>query len=401
MKLPALRVLVAGGACLLAVSAAGARKVVVAPVPAVDTIVAFPAERRDVEIAFYAGRAARDPIGAADRSRLGALYLDRARAMGSYEDVKRAEAMARESLRLREAHNTATHALLASALMAQHRFAEALAAAERADAAEPGVVSYRALIGEIAAELGDYDRARAVFDSLRRESLSDAATLRLARWDELSGHVDWAERRFRAVLAEWQRDPGVSAGQRAWLHVRLAELAMKTARWGAADSAIAAGLRAKPGDDRLLGTAARLAAARGRWREAIDVGERAIANRMEPAVIAALSDAYAARGDSGRAAQCAAVMRTVAIGSSTPDFPLREWSLWMLDHALDVERVLHLARAQVRTRHDVYTYDLYAWALYKSGRFADARDAMRQALRIGTEDRLIERHAAEIMRSRS
>lgn len=352
------------------------------------------AELREVEIAFYADRAARDPMSAADRSRLAALYLDRARDGGSFADLRRAEAMARESLALREAHNASTYALLASALMAQHRFSQALRAAERADAMEPGVASHRALVGEIALELGEYDRARAVFDSLRREPLSDVASLRLARWFEISGRPEWAEELVRGVLAEWQRVPNVAPAHLAWIQLRLAELAMKDGRLSDADSALSAGLRRAPRDYRLLGAAARLAAQRGRWRESIDYGERAIAVAMEPTTLGVLSDAYAARGDSLRAAQYAAVMRTVALSDS--GFPHRAWSLWMLDHGLEVDEVLRRARAELRVRKDVYGYDLYAWALHKSGRHREARRAMQQALSMGTRDPLLARHAAAI-----
>jgi hypothetical protein len=40
----------------------------------------------------------------------------------------------------------------------------------------------------------------------------------------------------------------------------------------------------------------------------------------------------------------------------------------------------------LETRRDVYGYDLFAWALYKSGRTAEARRVMSQALAWGTED---------------
>src|SRR5207245_253937 len=64
------------------------------------------ASRRDADIAFYAERVAADSIGAADRGRLAALYLQRAREMGDFEDYRRAEALARRSLALRVAHNS-------------------------------------------------------------------------------------------------------------------------------------------------------------------------------------------------------------------------------------------------------------------------------------------------------
>lgn len=71
----------------------------------------------------------------------------------------------------------------------------------------------------------------------------------------------------------------------------------------------------------------------------------------------------------------------------------------MLDHGREVDAVLRLARAELNVRHDVYGYDLYAWALHKSGRYTDAWRAMQQAMRLGTRDRMLERHAAAIRAS--
>lgn len=320
--------LVLAGAC----SAADARDTT--RTPTLDSAVVSPGEQREIEIAFYADRAARDPLSAADRSRLAALHLDRARETGSFADLERAEGFARESLRLRNAHNAGTFALLASILMAQHRFADALQAAERADMMDPGVVSHRALIGEVALELGDYERARALFDSLRREQMSDVVSLRLARWDEVSGRTDWAVRQLNRVAVEWERLPEVPHQQLTWLYLRLAELAMKEGRLAGADSALQTGFAHAPNDYRLLGAAARLAARRGRWRESIRCGERAIAVSMEPTTLGLLSDTYAAVRDTVRSAEYAATMRTVAL--SQPGFPHRAWSLWMLDHGQGV-----------------------------------------------------------------
>src|SRR2546422_6968139 len=53
------------------------------------------AQIRDADIAFYVRRVAADPIGAADRSRLAALYLQRARETANYEDYRRAGGLGR------------------------------------------------------------------------------------------------------------------------------------------------------------------------------------------------------------------------------------------------------------------------------------------------------------------
>ena len=58
--------------------------------------------------------------------------------------------------------------------------------------------------------------------------------------------------------------------------------------------------------------------------------------------------------------------------------------------------MLAQAEAELTTRRDVYGWDLYAWALHHSGRDAEARVAMREALRWGTEDVALHAHATAL-----
>ena len=56
-------------------------------------------------------------------------------------------------------------------------------------------------------------------------------------------------------------------------------------------------------------------------------------------------------------------------------------------------------REELRTRKDVYAYDLLAWALHKQGRHQEASSAMQLALRMGTKDPQLVRHAEAIERA--
>jgi tetratricopeptide (TPR) repeat protein len=51
------------------------------------------------------------------------------------------------------------------------------------------------------------------------------------------------------------------------------------------------------------------------------------------------------------------------------------------------------------TRQDIFTEDALAWALFKAGRIPEARAASRRALRTGSRDRVLRRHADEIERA--
>ncbi|HYU00377.1 MAG TPA: tetratricopeptide repeat protein, partial [Gemmatimonadales bacterium] len=255
---------------------------------------------------------------------------------------------------------------------------------------------HQALLGEIALELGRYREARALFDSLWPARYELAVAPRLARWAELTGRTDLARRLLDRALADAKRRPDLPPEQVAWFHLRVGDLALRHGRLAEAGYAFRAGLIVVPGDYRLLAAEARLAADRGRWRDAIDYGDEAIATLPDPATFGVVSDAYAALGDSVHAAEYARAMEVAVLGQ--PGQWHRAWSLFLLDHDRRVPEVLAHIRRELETRHDVYGYDLLAWALHKEGRHAAARAAMTQALALGTDDPLLLRHAAAIGR---
>lgn len=352
------------------------------------------AEIRDLDIAFHAERARRDPTGGADLARLGALYLERGRVSGDPRDVVLAAEAALHSLRNRGSHNTAARSVLQASLVAQHRFAEALTLAQEASAAEPEKASLRAAVGEIQMELGQYDSARASFANLR-VSLGDLAVApRLARWMEIQGQPDRARRLLRAALSNALREPSMPREQLAWYWLRVGDVELRTGRFAAADSAYAAGLATHPGDHRLLSALGHSALVQHRWPEAIAFGERAIGQTLDPTTLGMLSDAYAAVGDSAKSAEYARALEVTVL--QQPGEYHRAWSLFLLDHDRQVATVTRKIREELRSRRDVYAYDLLAWALHRQGRHLEARSAMREALRQGTRDALLFRHAAAI-----
>src|SRR6266545_3133699 len=261
---------------------------------------------------------------------LAALYLQRARETGAFEDYRRAERLARRSLALRVAHNGKTYALLAATLLAQHRFTEARDVARTLNARDPGVPSQRALLAEVELELGRYGAAGGLFDSLwpARHELSVAP--RLARWAEIRGDTALARRLLDGALAAARQRHDLPAEQLAWFHLRVGDFALRYGRLGAAEYARA----------------------------------------MEVAVL------------------------------GQPGQWHRAWSLFLLEHHRRLPEVLAQVREELKSRRDVYGYDLLAWALHQAGRDAEAREPMARALALGTRDPQLLRHAAAIARAR-
>jgi tetratricopeptide (TPR) repeat protein len=356
-------------------------------------------EIRDRDIAFFERRVAEDALGASDRSQLATLYMDRARASGIFVDYQRAEKLARRSLALRTAHNSQTFGILASALLARHDFTGALEVARRADSLDPGDAGHVALLGEIELELGDYAAATTHFSSLHFGADQFTIAARVARWRELTGNVDAARRLLRAAAKRVAHRDDLPREQVAWFQYRLGELELRLGRLDSAEAAYRRGLAIFPEDYRILGGLARVRAARQDWRGAIDAGSQAIATQLDPATLGTISDAYAALGDIASAAQYARAMTTSALEQPGPIH--RAWGLFVLDHGgpRDVRRVLAKTQTELRTRHDVYGFDLLAWGLHKEGRDAEAMRAMQRALAQHTQDAQLFRHAAAIERA--
>ena len=367
-----------------------------APLTALSTVPYVESEVRDQDIAFFTRRTVEDTASATDRFALAGLLFTRSRQTGSVADLARAEALARESIAERTNRNSQAFELLASVLMARHEFAEARETAARADALDPENPSLIALLGEIELELGQYAAAAAHFNAVHIDRGQFTTGARLARWYEVTGHIDIARWFLKQAIAKVDRRDDLPREQVAWFHYRLGELELRAGNAAAAETAFTSGLNRHPEDFRVLGGLARAALARGHWQQAVDFGERGIAIQLDPATLGTVSRAYAALGDTAQSASYARAMSVSALRQ--PGVIHRAWGQFLLDYGTASERATVLARArrELRSRKDVYGHDLVAWALYRNGRLDEAKREMMLALAQQTEDVMLARHGREI-----
>jgi tetratricopeptide (TPR) repeat protein len=351
----------------------------------------------DRRIDFYSERARREPRGALDLGRLSALYLQRGRQTGSYEDLSRAEAAARRSYGNRRGRNGGAAMVLAQSLLAQHRYAEAYRVASLVAASDSTEIEPRALKAELELELGRYSDAARGFRSLEAERRRLAVSTRYARWLEIQGRDLEAYQLLTAAESLATTQFRMPSEQRAWFHLRVADFALRHGRINEADAALARGFDIAPDDYRLHAAEARLCASREDWAGALQAGARSIAQVLDPATLGLMADAAAAIGDSIRSTEYARTM-LVAVAAQPGPYH-RAAALYLLDHDGDVAEVLRRTEADARSRQDVYGLDLLAWALYRNGRGGEAVVTIGRALAPGIHDAQIEFHASEIARS--
>ena len=353
-------------------------------------------EVRDRDIDFYSKRIVEDPESAIDRFTLARLLFARSRVTGSTSDIDHAERLVKESIAERMQRNYFAFELLASLLMARHEFVAARDVALRADSLDPGNSSHLALLGEIELELGDYQSAGKHFAAIQYDGRNFTTGARLARWYELTGHIDVAREYLKRAIVKVDRRDDLPREQAAWFHYRIGDLELRVGNVAAAESAFVNGLARNPDDVRILGGLARAALARGAWQEAVDYGERATEYQLDPATLGTVSLAYAKLGDSAQAKAYAHAMSVSAL--KQPGAIHRAWGLFLLDHGTRKDRadVLRRARKELRDRKDVYGHDLMAWALYHNGYVQNARDEMKLALSQHTQDVMLLEHARVI-----
>ncbi|MBC8086170.1 MAG: hypothetical protein H7Z40_02825 [Phycisphaerae bacterium] len=353
--------------------------------------------QRDEQIRVWNQALAADSVSALAMSQLAALHMQRAREGGSYDDYLQAERYARKSLATRTKRNGKAAVTLVSVLLAQHRFVDAQQVARELVNRESDIPQYRSLLGEVSMEMGDYATAGLMFDSLWTERAHLSNAPRLARWLELNNHIREAREILTAAQKEALSRRDVTNETKAWFALRVGEFELRAGRPRTAKTALLAGLEIEPNDYRLMAALARLALEDEKPRDAIEWGERAIAERLDPGTLGVVGDAYAAIGDTAKSSE---YFRTLEVAvSAEPGAFHRAWSLYLLDHNLRVTEVLTKAQDELKIRKDIYGYDLVAWALHKTGRNTEAADMMRQAMQLNTPDPLLTRHQAAIMKS--
>src|SRR6185295_13714076 len=104
---------------------------------------------------------------------------------------------------------------------------EARAVALRADSLDADSPSHLALLGEIELELGNYDAAAAHFDSVHYDGRNFTTGARLARWYEVTGHIEKARQLLERAIVFVDRRDDLPREQVAWFHYRLGELELR------------------------------------------------------------------------------------------------------------------------------------------------------------------------------
>ncbi len=386
-----------------ATSSATISPVVFSPVPAALLIPHATGTERAIQT--MQSRVQGNPKDPAAYTALGAAFFQRARETGDVEDFQLAEQALNKSLDLNNADFSAdaAYSAMAEVCMGEHRFSDAITYAQRALALGSGDLSSFAIVGDANADMGEYERAAIAYSRLdiSGESASQPRSVyvrdsRTSYLKFVSGDTAGAIGLMQSAVAAGT-EARLPAENLAWLYYELGEYEFQAGDVGAANHAYLTALNIHPGDYRALAGLGKLRGNQGRYAEAIKLYQSAIAVVPMPMYVAELGDLYTKAGNPAEAKKQYQLVQYIGLlGHINQVLHNRDLAIFYADHDIKLDESLALAHKEFEVRHDIYTWDALAWALYKNGKYQEASDAIENALRPGVRDALLFFHAGMI-----
>jgi len=143
-------------------------------------------------------------------------------------------------------------------------------------------------------------------------------------------------------------------------------------------------------------------AAQGRIPQAIAGYKRAQSITPMVQYAGTLHDLYADSAKKAEARQQAEMVDLVAkLEEAANQKANRTLALIYANQDRNLRKSLELAEADLQVRQDVFTYDAYAWALFKNKRLDEAWKASEKAMSLGTPEAMFYYHAGMIANARA
>lgn len=319
---------------------------------------------------------------------LGRAWVVKARHSGDPGYYLNAEACA-DLVFEREPENWLAKELLAQVKNSHHKFAEAKDLCEQILARDPESFITLGVYSDVLFELGLVD------DAIKAAERMVAFKPNLASYTRAS-FFQWIRGDTRAALAsaklaiEASNDPN-QPEPKAYALVQTANFFWHQGDYEGADAGYKKALSTYTDYPPALVGRGRAALARGDAKGAVTFFE--IAYKESPLVETAwrLGDAKALAGDA-RGAEEAYVL-VEKLGRQTDR---RSLAQFYAVKNRNIEEALSLAAAEMKERPGIYTEDAYAWALYRAGKFPEAKAHSDRATRFGFKDASLMYHAGAI-----
>jgi tetratricopeptide (TPR) repeat protein len=342
----------------------------------------------DVSLASLEASAKNNPKKADYWILLGRAWIRKARESSDPGFYAHADAAARIALGIEPGSRIALD-LEAMVKLNDHKFEEARRVAESITAGRPDDPMAYGTLSDALLELGRFDEAVSATQTMvdLKPNLPSYSRASYIRW--LQGDVPAAKEVVRHAI-----DAGGDTRDTeplAWVLVQAGMIFWHQGDYEGADAGFDRALAAFTEFPPALVGKGRVAMAEGHPARAAELFERAFKSSPLAETAWLLGDARAAAGD--RDGAKAAYDEVRKEGKQTDG---RTLALFLATKNEEPALALKLAEAEKQVRGDLYTDDTYAWALFRSGRVADAEKAIEHATRLGTKDARVLYHAGAI-----
>ena len=325
-------------------------------------------------------------------SQLGLAYLQKARETGDPSYYQKVEEALNKTLE-HQGDDYVTVSAMGALALARHQFHSALEWGERARQLDPDRTYAYGVIADAQIELGQYAEAIETLQTMvdLRPDMSSYSRISYIR--ELHGDTHGALKMMQAAV-----DGGVpNLESTAWTRTQLGNLYFNTGNLEQAELEYAQTLNDRPGYIYALAGLGRVRAAQGKTGEAIELLTEATNVIPLPDFVITLGDLYQASGQTDAAQRQYSLVGAIEqlYRSNGVDMDM-EIALFNADQDKDLAANAERAREAYANRPSIHAADVLAWALYKAGKYKEAKSYSQEALRLGTKDALKLFHAGMI-----
>ncbi len=287
-----------------------------------------------------------------------------------------------------DASNRDAVALRGLVLLNNHKFAEAKDNALQLLARDKANLLALAALSDAELEIGDYDGATDAAQQMIDAKPSLPSYVRASHLKWLHGNVEGAK---ELIKHAYDARDGRELEPAAWVLVQGATMFWDEGDFDGADKGFDVALKDDTDYPPALVGKGRVALAKGDGKTAAEYFAKAY--KASPLVETEwlLGDAKEAAGDHAGAE--VAYAEVVKRGRQSDGRTLAQF---LATKNRDAAEALKLAEAEKQVRDDIYTEDAIAWALYRTGKFAEAKAASEKAMRLGTKEARLLYHAGAI-----
>ena len=350
----------------------------------------------DDRIALYEGWVAADLANTANQTLLAGAYIQKTRETTDFSYLDRAAKIIDKTLAVKKDYEAMRLRNLIE--LNRHHFAKVIEYAGEMTRMAPGDPRTWGSLGDALMESGRYEPARVAFEKMLSLRPNLFSYNRVAYFRFINGDVDGGVAMMTDAVKAGARYPE----NKSWCLLELGNMYFKTGRWAEAERAYIEAIELFPSSHAAHAALAGVKAASGNIPQAIAGYKRAQSITPMVQYAGALHDLYLYAGKKTEARQQAEIVDLVAkLEEAANQTANRTLALIYANEDRKPAKSLELVEADLQVRQDVFTYDAYAWALFKNKRYDEAWKASENAMKLGTPEAMFFYHAGMIANARA